>query len=163
MDIAAVNKDHPFVIMGDFNTDPEYPRTWCGDRKWKHEVPNFSLSRVYRQKAKKIDKLNKKISTLRILIQKTRKGDLVVGEVPADPPTNQNKITRAEGRDKPGFLDVRIEMQRSSIVHRNQKVPRLLKHSPICHSSIYMFFYFQFLWLILPMNNIKISNINKNR
>jgi len=25
-------KDRPFVIIGDFNTDPKYPRSRCGDR-----------------------------------------------------------------------------------------------------------------------------------
>lgn len=32
MMIAAENKDRPFVIMGDFNTDPEYQPAKCGDR-----------------------------------------------------------------------------------------------------------------------------------
>ena len=36
-------KDRPFVILGDFNTDPSYPQTRCGDRleklvdkRWQH-------------------------------------------------------------------------------------------------------------------------------
>jgi endonuclease/exonuclease/phosphatase family metal-dependent hydrolase len=32
MNIAEDNKDHPFIIMGDFNTDPDYSHARCGDR-----------------------------------------------------------------------------------------------------------------------------------
>jgi endonuclease/exonuclease/phosphatase family metal-dependent hydrolase len=39
-------KDRPFVILGDFNTDPRYPKSRCGDRiamlvdqGWQHAIP----------------------------------------------------------------------------------------------------------------------------
>lgn len=51
MTIAVENKDRPFVIMGDFNTDPEYQPSQCGDRisqlvheGWKHAMPQSGAS-----------------------------------------------------------------------------------------------------------------------
>jgi len=49
--IATENKDRPFVIMGDFNTDPEYQPAKCGDRisklvdeGWQHAIPKSGAS-----------------------------------------------------------------------------------------------------------------------
>lgn len=51
MKVAAENKDSPFVIMGDFNTDPEYKPAKCGDRinqlvdeGWQHAMPKSGSS-----------------------------------------------------------------------------------------------------------------------
>lgn len=45
------NVDRPFVIMGDFNTDPGDPRARCGDRLsqlvdegWQHAMPRLGAS-----------------------------------------------------------------------------------------------------------------------
>jgi endonuclease/exonuclease/phosphatase family metal-dependent hydrolase len=49
--IAADNRDHPFVIMRDFNTDPSDSRAKCGDQLsklvdegWQHAVPKSGAS-----------------------------------------------------------------------------------------------------------------------
>ncbi|MHC1757118.1 MAG: endonuclease/exonuclease/phosphatase family protein [Methanosarcina sp.] len=49
--IAADNRNHPFVIMGDFNTDPGDSRAKCGDQLsklvdegWQHAVPKSGAS-----------------------------------------------------------------------------------------------------------------------
>lgn len=51
MKVAAENKALPFVIMGDFNTDPDYPHALCGDRinqlvteGWQHAMPKYGAS-----------------------------------------------------------------------------------------------------------------------
>lgn len=51
MKIAAEIKYHPFVIMGDFNTDPEYQPAKCGERisqlvdeGWQHAMPKSGAS-----------------------------------------------------------------------------------------------------------------------
>ncbi|KKG14874.1 hypothetical protein EO98_03805 [Methanosarcina sp. 2.H.T.1A.6] len=51
MTIAAEHRDRPFVIIGDFNTDPEYQPSKCGDRisqlvdeGWQHAMPKSGAS-----------------------------------------------------------------------------------------------------------------------
>lgn len=51
MKVAAEKKNHPFVMMGDFNTDPDDSQAKCGNRinqlkdnGWQHSMPSSGAS-----------------------------------------------------------------------------------------------------------------------